>query len=205
MPVIDRSPYKNVHFTDVNSSNKGSFATGTHKNIRIKANTNPTFDNVTIQGIMYIEAPNQIYFNNNVAFTGVMVADDPPAGSPDSANYIYFKNNMTFNGVEQLPNTWEFAEVKKLKGASILCPGFTMEFKNNMTSVSGIMALKALTAKNNLSSTVLGSMLIYGDAGLDFKNNTDLNIALSGSAPPPGFQGYGKPALEPIPESYSED
>jgi hypothetical protein len=205
MPTIDRTPYMNVTFTDINSTNKGSYTSGTLKNVRIKANTNPTFGSVAIQGVLYIEAPNQIYFNNNVSFAGVMVADDPPVGSPDSANYIYFKNNMTFNGVDTLPDTPDFAAVKNLTGASILCPGFTMEFKNNMTSVAGIIALKALTAKNNLSSTVLGSMLIYGDAGLDFKNNTDLNIALSGSAPPPGFQGYGKPPLEAVPGSYLEE
>ncbi len=42
-----------------------------------------------------------------------------------------------------------------------------MEFMNNLNSVAGITALKALTAKNNVTSTLYGSMLIYGDTGLD--------------------------------------
>jgi len=202
MPTINRTPYKSLATTVMNSPNPPA---GTYKNIRIPANTNPTFgSSVTIQGVMHVEAPNKIYFNNNVDFTGIMVADDPPMGSPDSDNYIYFKNNMTFKGAEALPDTPEFAAVRKLKGASILCPGFEMEFKNNMDSVAGIMALKTLTAKNNLASTVLGSLLIYGSGGLDFKNNTDLNISLSGSSPPPGFVGYGKPPLEPEPDTYTE-
>jgi hypothetical protein len=203
MPTIDRTAYKSLATTEVGSGT--NFSSGTFKNIRIKANTNPVFGSVTIQGVMYIEAPNNIQFNNNVNFTGVMVADDPPANSPDTANYIYFKNNMTFNSVTQLPDTSEFAAVKQLQGSAILCPGFTMEFKNNMTSVGGIMALKALTAKNNLCSTVYGSLLIYGDGGLDFKNNSDLNIYLSGSSPPVGFGGHGKPALVPDAATYVEN
>jgi hypothetical protein len=203
MPTIDRTPYKSLATTVMNSPTP---AGGTYKNIRIPANTNPTFNNsVTIQGVMYVEAPNTIYFNNNVTFTGVIVADKPPAGSPDSANYIYFKNNMTFNGVELLVGD-EFSEVRKLQGATILCPDFTMEFKNNanLQYVGGIMALKSLIAKNNLDLTIMGSVLIYGDAGLDFKNNSDLDIRLSGSSPPPGFIGYGLPPLAVDPDSYVE-
>jgi hypothetical protein len=202
MPTIDRSGYKALATNVMNLPNPPG---GVYKNFRIPPNTNPTFGNsVTIQGVMYVQAPNKIYFNNDCAFTGVIVADDPPNGSPDADNYIYFKNNMTFNGVDQLPDTPEFVNVKAFRGAEILAPGFTMEFKNNMSSVGGIMALKVLTAKNNLLSTVYGSMLIYGDAGLDFKNNSDLNISLSSAAPPPGFKGHGLPPLMPAPPTYSE-
>ena len=203
MPTIDRTRYRSLATTVMNSPTPSA---GTYSNIRVPANTNPTFGgSVTIQGIMYIEAPNRVQFTNSVHFTGVMVADDPPAGSLDSANYISFQNNMTFHGVEQLPDTPQFAEVRQLQGATILCPGFTMEFKNNMTSVAGIMALKTLIAKNNLDSTILGSVLIYGEAGLDFKNNSDVDIRLSGSSPPPGFAGYGQPPLAPDPGTYVEN
>jgi hypothetical protein len=203
MPAIDRTRYKSLATTVMNSAFP---AAGSYKNIRIPANTNPTFNSaVTIQGILYIEAPNTIYFNNNVTFTGVMVAADPPSGSPDTANYIYFKNNMAFGGVDLLPdNDAAFTAVKQLKGASVLAPGFTMEFKNNMSSVGGMMALKALTVKNNETSTVYGSLLIYGDAGVDFKNNDDLSISLSYSTPPPGFKGYGVAPLLPDPATYAE-
>jgi len=186
MPTIDITPYKSLATTVMNLARPPA---GTYKNIRIPANTNPTFNSsVTIQGVMYIQAPNTIHFNNNVNFTGVMVADDPPTGSPDSANYIYFNNNMTFNGVEQLPDTSDFTNVRKLQGTVILCPGFTMEFKNNLTSVDGVMAVKSLIARNNIDSTFMGNLLIYGEAGLDFKNISDVNIDLSTySGTPPGF------------------
>jgi hypothetical protein len=202
MPTINRAPYTSLATTVMNLASPPA---GTYKNIRIPPNTNPTFNSsVTIQGIMYVQAPNKIYFNNNCTFTGVIVADDPPAGSLDADNYIYFKNSMTFNGVGQLPDTHEFTNLRKLPGATILCPGFTMEFKNNLSSVAGIMALKSLIAKNNVNSTIYGSVLIYGTAGLDFKNNSDLDLQLSGSAPPAGFQGYGLAPLAPDPATYAE-
>jgi hypothetical protein len=202
MPTIDRTPYKSLATTVMNLASPPA---GTYKNIRIPANTNPTFGSaVTIQGVMYVQAPNKIYFNNNCTFTGVMVADDPPAGSLDADNYIYFKNNMTFSGVGQLPDTSDFSQLRKLPGSSILCPGFKMEFKNNMNSVAGILALKSLIAKNNVNSTIYGSVLIYGPGGLDFKNNSDLNIQLSGSTPPAGFKGYGLAGLMPDPATYAE-
>jgi hypothetical protein len=154
---------------------------------------------------MYIEAPNNIQFTNNVNFTGVMVADDPPVGSPDTANYIYFKNNMTFNDVTALPSDFpNRAALQAFKDAEILAPGFTMEFKNNMASVGGLVALKALTVKNNETSTVYGSLLIYGDAGVSFKNNDGLTISLSSSTPPPGFNGYGLSPLIADPATYVE-
>jgi hypothetical protein len=201
MPTINRTPYTSLATTVMNLASPPA---GTYKNIRIPANTNPTFSSaVTIQGVMYVQAPNKIYFNNNVTFTGVMVADDPPAGSLDADNYIYFNNNMTFSGAEQLTGS-EFSDVRKLPGSSILCPGFTMEFKNNLSSVGGIMALKSLIAKNNVNSTIMGSVLIYGDTGLDFKNNSDVDLQLSGSAPPAGFAGYGLAGVMPDPATYVE-
>ena len=103
-----------------------------------------------------------------------------------------------------MPDELEFSKVRKLKGAAVLCPGFTVEFKNNLTSAVGVMALKALIAKNNLDSTIMGSVLIYGDAGLCFKNNSDVNIRLSGSSPPPGFKGYELPPLMPDARTYEE-
>ena len=212
MPTIDRQPYIDLA---TNTLPAGTSFSGTFKNLRIPANRNPSFGDVTIQGVLYVESPNRIFFNNNVNFTGVMVAADQAAGSTDYQNYIYFKNNMTFRGAEYLPDTAEFTPVKTLLnipagttevkgGVSILCPDFEMEFKNNMSSVGGIMAVKTLTAKNNLSSTVYGSLLIYGDGGLDFKNNSDLRISLSNSQPPPGFGGHGLAPLEPDPDTYDE-
>ena len=61
-PVIDSD-------TDLSQS--------TFTNAVIEAGTNPTFtaDNVTIQGILYIEAPNMVMFSKNTTLQGMIVAD----------------------------------------------------------------------------------------------------------------------------------
>lgn len=201
MPTVDRSIFTPLATRVVDSST--DFSSGTFKNIRIKANTNPVFGSVTIQGVMYVEAPNNIQFTNNVNFAGVLVADDPPVGSPDSANYIYFKNSMSFQGVDQLPDTPEFAAVRALAGSSVLAPGFTLEFKNNLTAISGVFAVKNLISKNNLVSLIDGSILVYGDAGMVLKNNSIIRVKHTKEAP--GFPGYGQAPLKVDPDTYTEN
>jgi hypothetical protein len=202
MPQVDRALYAPFVQRIVDSNTNTS--SGTFNNIRIKANTNPVFGDVTIQGVMYIESPNNIQFPNNPTLTCVMVADDPPTGSPDSANYIYFENNATFDSIDRLPDSNDFAQLRKLGGTAILAPGFTMEFKNN-GFIAGTVALKSLIAKNNMSSTVDGGLLIYGNGGLTVKNNYTFNVDRSQySGVPRGFQGYGQPMLVALAESYVE-
>jgi hypothetical protein len=206
MPTVDRSAYAPLATNIVDSTTNVS--SGVFTNIRIKANTNPVFGSVTILGVMYVEAPNNVQFGNNVSFTGVIVADDPPVGSPDSANCIYFNNCTTLNGVEQLPNTSAFQQLINMPGTSILAPGFTVQFKNNFGSIDGTIAVKNLIAKNNLNATLNGSILIYGSGGLDFMNNSDVNVDMSLSQydrVPPGFQGYGQPQIVSLPDTYVEN
>ncbi len=204
MPTIDRSPYKALAKNIMDSNNPPA---GTYKNIIIPPGVNPTFNNnVTIQGVMYVQSPNVVTFANNCTFTGILVGDDQAAGSGDANNIISFKNNasMSFNDPNTLPSGSDFDAVKQLDGVSVLAPGFSMDFKNNLSSASGIMALRALTVKNNLDSTFYGSLLIYGPGGLDFKNNTDLSVNLSSSSPPAGFAGHGLPPLVADPKTYAE-
>ncbi len=206
MPTVDRSAYAALATNIVNSTTNVS--SGVFTNIRIKANTNPVFgNNVTILGLMYVEAPNIVQFGNNVSFTGVIVADDPPVGSPDSANSITFNNNTTLNGVGQLPDTAAFQQLINMPGTSILAPGFTVKFLNNFGSIDGTIAVKSLIAGNNLNSTLNGSILIYGSGGLDLTNNATLNISMNLSQynrVPPGFQGYGQPQIGALPDTYAE-
>ncbi len=205
MPAVDGSAYRALAKNIMNSP---APPTGTYTNIVIPPNTNPRFNySVTIQGVMYVQSPNTVYFNNDCNFTGVLIADDQAAGTGDANNYIFFKNNMSFYGAEHLPDQPQFDALKQMVGTVILCPGFTMEFKNNLTFVDGIMAVKALTAKNNLDSTFNGNLLIYGAGGVDFKNNTDLtlNVAISGSTTPPGFVPQEPPSnLAPVVSAGSD-
>jgi len=219
MPTPDLTPYKRL--LTIPPGTPGHVTTydpdhPTYTNIRIPAGTNPVFGDVTIKGIMYVERPNNITFGNGATITGVIVEGDPPTGWPDYYNYINFKNDLTVNGIDSPAGVAtltgdEFSELRKLKGTTILCPSFTMgpplddkAPKNNMTYDGGMIAVKALDVKNNLTATIKGSMLIYGaNAGLYAKNNAIANIRLSSGSAPPGFTGYGLPPV-PDPSTYVE-
>ncbi len=203
LPPVDRSAYAAMA---TNTMSSAAPTAATYRNIRIPSNTNPTFNNnVTIEGVMYVEAPNHIGFNNNVNFVGVIVADDPPSGSPDSANYIYFKNNTNLLGSERLPDLAEFSDLKGLPGTAVLAPGFGLEFKNNFNAVEGSIAVKSLVAKNNLATTINGCVILYGDGGLQLNNNCSLTIDRTqyGYGAPPGFVDNGG-GLKARPGTYGE-
>jgi hypothetical protein len=86
-------------------------------NIRIPAGTNPKFTgNKTIQGIMYIESPNEVEFRGNVTLQGFIVFEN--AGD-SSVNSIDFRGNVTQS---PLPNGAEYDPLRATSGVAILAP-----------------------------------------------------------------------------------
>ena len=191
MPRYDPTLYKNPEYTGVTlteMSDKNP-TNAKYTNIIIKAGTNPTFGNdVTLEGIIYVEAPNNITFANNCNFRGIMVGDEAEPGQEKDCS-IYFNNNMTVNRADTLPNEPQFKEIRELPNISILMPSFTMEFKNNMESFTGLIALYEIKAKNNSDVTVDGGILIYGPNGFKVDNNMTLRVSLT-KVTPLGFEGY---------------
>ena len=204
-PEIDGSVFEPFATNVVDAGTDTS--SGTFTNIRVRAGTNPVFGNgVTIQGVMYVEAPNVVQFTGGVDITGVIVSEDPGEAAPAAENHISFKNNLTLYGVDDLPDVPEFAELREMGGSAFLLPGFTLEFKNNFTAISGTIAAEGILIKNNLDGTVYGSVLVLGDDGLSLKNNSTITINRSkypGGAPGMGQPGPQKLALRP--STYTED
>jgi hypothetical protein len=188
----------------INSSS--NFGLATYENIRIAANTNPTFSNgVQIKGVMYVESPNVVTFANSCEMTGVIVTQDAGEDSDLSANSIYFKNNLLVHGVEELDDLPQFEGLHELAGTAILAPGFDIGFKNNFTTVNGSVIAESLELKNNLDGIVYGSIIILGGNGLNFNQNARLAIDRSKyKGDPPGTAESLPTVLIPIPDSYSE-
>lgn len=203
LPTIDVSIFEDFATNPVDEDTDTS--TGTFTNIRILAGTDPQFGTVTILGVMYVEAPNRVNFTNNVEITGVIVTEDPGSGASPEEHKIYFKNNLTIHGVELLPDTPQFAELRTMPGTAILAPGFTVEFKNNFSSVSGIIAADSIILKNNLNAILYGSLIVYGDQGLNLKNNANLTIDRSAYQGIPSGIIPTETKLTPNPDSYIEN
>ncbi len=208
-PVIDGSVFESYANNIVDGNTNTS--SGTFTNVRIAAGTNPSFGDVTIKGVMYIEAPNRVAFTNNVDITGVIVSEDPGAGADANDHYIYFNNNLSVNGMEELPDTTDsnFDQLRTMAGSAFILPGFTLEFKNNFSTVSGHIAAEQIIAKNNLEGTIYGSFIVLGDGGLTLKNNGNLTIDNSkyGGGTTAGVipGGTALKKLSFVPGSYTED
>ena len=57
---------------------------------------------MNIQGVLYIETPNNITFNGNVNVQGVIVTQNNPLGNL-STNILNFSGNVTATPVNTLP------------------------------------------------------------------------------------------------------
>jgi len=204
-PTIDGSVFEPFATNIVDAGTDVS--SGTFTNIRIAAGTNPSFGNgVIILGVMYVEAPNVVTFMNNVTITGVIVSEDPGPGAAPADHYIYFKNNLSVSGLDELPDTPEFAALRALAGPAFLLPGFTLEFKNNFGTVNGTIAAQQIIVKNNLEAVVYGSIIVLGDSGLTFKNNSNVTVDRSKySDLSPGIVPGGPEKLTFRPSSYTEN
>lgn len=175
----------------------------TFHNIRIRANTNPTFSgNITIRGVVYVEKPNQVTFTGNLDMTGTIVADSGHE-NPGNGNQINFRGNTSSRGVEDLPDTPEFAGLRDLEGAFMLTPGFEAEFTGNFGVVNGVMAANSFDFTGNAGGTIKGSLIQYGDNVLDLTGNSGLTFDHQTYTDPiPGLVASSR--LVFMPGTYSE-
>ena len=111
-PTIDPSVYEPYATNIINGNPSGK----NFSNIRIKANTNPSFaGNTTIKGVMFIETPNRIRFTGNCTIQGVIVVQANPTGDL-SSNQLSFTGNVNASGPETLPAS--YGDLRTLTGAS---------------------------------------------------------------------------------------
>jgi len=88
----------------------------TQQNILIKAGTNPKFNaNDVVQGIMYIESPNQVTFNGNFTLQGFIVMDK----GVSTTDSLTFSGNLAQAPV---PAGKAFDSVRATSGVAILAP-----------------------------------------------------------------------------------
>lgn len=201
-PEVDPTVFE-PFATNVVDSSTSTSGNKTFTNIRILANSNPTFSgNITLKGVIFIEEPNNVHFSGNVKITGVIVTQDAGENNYDS-NKIKFTGNTTVKGVEELPDTAEFQGLRDLPGAFILAPGFGLQFTGNFGTVSGAMAADEFKFAGNAGGVVHGPIINYSDSEFKLTGNSNLIIDRSDVPDiPPGFASPGK--FEPNPNSYVE-
>lgn len=122
-PDVDPTVYKK-YATNAYVSNAKKQA-----NIVVPPNTNPKFNaNDTVQGIMYIQAPNQVTFNGNFKLQGFVVMEKGVVGS---TNTMSFSGNLTQSPV---PAGAQFDAVRAVSGVAILAPTVAVSMSGSTDS-----------------------------------------------------------------------
>jgi hypothetical protein len=211
-PVIDTSgfaPYVPAAGTTGPSVITSGNPSGTFfKNIRIKAGTNPTFNaNTVIQGVVWIEQPNNVKFNGGATIQGVIVTatDGSNNESADlTKNTVNFAGTVTFKGVNTLPATTDFpATLRSLTGSALLLPGFATTFSGNFNTINGSLISSKMTYSGTAGGTIKGSVINLRDSSLDMGGTADIIVESQGTSNYPAGVLFGS-HYSPLPFTYEE-
>ena len=168
-------------------------------NAAIEAGTNPNFEgNITIEGILYIEQPNIVTFERNVALNGMIVGDGDV--NDPGTNSISFLGNFAAN---PCPSGSEFDAIRSETGSSIVAPGFAASFAGNFAALGGVMAVSGAHFSGNVSAVIKGTIINYSENPTTVMGNATLNFDRSDNIKvPAGFDTHR--ILTYNPASYEE-
>lgn len=163
-------------------------ANATYENIRIPGGTDPHFTgNVTLNGIIFIEAPNVVTFGGNVNITGIIVGDGD-LNDNSGANQIIFLGNVSSSPVTDLPETEQFDGLRDETGTFLMAPGFSATFRGSFETLNGAIAANGIEFSGNAGGTINGSIVNYSDTPMMLGGNGDLFFNRSGlDEVPAGF------------------
>ena len=181
-PDIDTSVFRPFATNAISRSTNTTGAAFT--NIRVPANTNPTFTSCTFNGVIFIEQPNVVIFTGNTTITGV-VATSPLL--PGWHSDIEFTGNTVAHSVTDLPDDPQFAGLRDLPGTFLLAPGFDVRLDDVTISSAGCMAADSF-AIGPIASVAGGPIISYGQGGVQMLGNAMFTRGSdSYTSLPPGF------------------
>jgi len=180
--------YFESYVTTVIDSNTDTSADATFENIKVLAGTNPNFTgNVTLKGIVFIEAPNVVSFSGGTTITGIIVGDGD-LNDNSGTNQINFSGNVISYPVSELPGEEQFAQLRNETGTFLIAPGFSASFSGHFDSLNGSIATNGIQFHGNAGGIINGSVINYSDTETEITGNSDLYFNRSGTIHvPAGF------------------
>ena len=165
-------------------------------NATIAAGTNPVFQGTaTIQGVLFIESPNVVTFERNVALQGLIVGDGDLDNVDTSANRIDILGNFASQGY---PAGSDFDAIRQEEGSSIVAPGFAATFGGNFSALEGVVAVSGADFTGNMAAVIKGTIINYSDTSTVVLGNASMNFDRAASVKiPAGFDLYRELDYEP--------
>ena len=203
--VLPRPP----EFPWVDTTVYKPFATNTYaavsyqKNIRVPANTNPKFNaGDVIDGILYIESPNNVTFRGAATINGLIVFEN--AGAPTGpGNSLDFRGNVS---PQAMPDTPEFAALRDLAGGlAIAAPTASVTISGSVdANVTGSVIASSVKLDGSADIFIRqGSLIARSDDPL-LVEGKGVNFIGSASDNPP-YRGVRlRSWFKPNPCSYRE-
>jgi Tfp pilus assembly protein PilX len=202
-PEVDTSIFRSLATGMVIDKNTDtSQKDAVYSNVLIKANTNPTFSSdVTLNGVVYVEAPNIVTFTSKVTINGLVATDQ--TNMPLGQCKLSFAGQVEAMGVEALPDDPQYTQVKQLTGTFIAAQGFDVSFAGQFTTINGTIAASKLTFSGQAAGTVKGSVIGLANNDSSVSGTVDIIIDRSNCPGiPPGFRMPVR--LAAVPSSYTE-
>lgn len=194
-PVVDTTPFKAL------AVNVYSSGLSHQKNIRVPPNTNPRFNGGdVIDGILYIESPNNVTFRGHTTINGIIVFENK---NTSASNVLDFKGNVT---PADIPNTAEFAAVRAAaKGWAILAPTASVFMSGSVDgNVSGSIMADKIAFNGSADLTLnQGSVISLGSSATDISGKV-LKFIGTGADNPPTTGLTFNGSFFPNPSSYYE-
>jgi hypothetical protein len=195
-------------FPDIDTSAYAAYATTAYTgsgsnltNVYIPAGMNPSFTGGTINGVLYIKAPNSVSFGGNTTINGAIVVEN---GAPLNlaTNKISFAGTITANPINT-PGLGLPAGEETLTGAFLLAPNFAVSFTGDFGTVGGHIIASGISFSGNSGGTIKGSVINLGNQELDINGSSDIVIAATGTTNYPTGVTFGVKYV-PLPDTYVE-
>ena len=178
-------PYPDAHHFEQYATG-GDYTSGdTLTNMRITAGTDLKFvGNTTINGILYIEAPNNVEFGGNVTINGMIICEGD--WEDNSAT-----NSLAFTGSvdsHELPADSQYDAMRDETGTFVMAPGFDLSFTGSFGTVNGVISGNGISFSGNAGGTVNGSVINYSDEKMTVVGSSDIIFNRTGITEiPAGF------------------
>ena len=180
--------YFEPYATNIVDSNTDTTADATFENIRILAETDPTFSgHVTLKGVIFVETPNVVIFTGTADVMGIVVGDGDIEDN-SGVNSIEFRGNVTSLPVSDLPDEPQFEDLRDETGTFLMAPGFSLSFGGSFDALCGAIAGSGIEFFGNAGGIINGSIINYSDEEMPLTGNSDLYFNRSGvTEAPAGF------------------
>lgn len=196
-PTIDTAAFQEYAVNEYSGSAAGRTLTNCYippgKNVKFTGNT-------TINGVLYIQAPNKIEFSGNTTITGCIVVQNDAAFDLTN-NTLSFSGSVQAQGVEQLAAS--YGDLRKLTGSFILAPNFAVSFTGSFGTVNGSIMASQVSMSGNAGGIVKGSVVNLDDTTLSLDGSSEIIIASTGTTNYPSGVFFGS-HYAPLADTYAE-